>query len=122
MDTLDNLREEIIQKPLCLLLGSDAFRDFPQWRQPERILQQAHLIIMQRPGEDHPDYYPERVTDDPTALESTRAGRILFQTVTQLEISSTAIREMLKRGDSPRYLLPDPVLDIIQREGLYGWN
>jgi nicotinate-nucleotide adenylyltransferase len=39
--------------------------------------------------------------------------------MTPLEISGTAIREQLQLGASPRYLLPDPVLDYILTNKLY---
>ncbi|OQX45981.1 MAG: nicotinic acid mononucleotide adenylyltransferase, partial [Candidatus Sedimenticola endophacoides] len=47
-------------------------------------------------------------------------GCILFQPVTQMAISSSAIRTLIRRGESPRFLLPDPVLTIIRRQNLYG--
>jgi nicotinate-nucleotide adenylyltransferase len=39
--------------------------------------------------------------------------------VTQLDISATAIRDLLARGLSPRFLLPDAVLERIRERGLY---
>lgn len=42
-----------------------------------------------------------------------------MQEVTQLDISSTLVRRLIARGDSPRFLLPDAVLAIIERTGLY---
>ncbi|NCA87579.1 MAG: nicotinate (nicotinamide) nucleotide adenylyltransferase [Gammaproteobacteria bacterium] len=52
-------------------------------------------------------------------LTASPAGRVWFQEVTQLAISATRIRGLVARGLSPRYLLPDTVLDFIQAEGLY---
>ncbi|HEB63866.1 MAG TPA: nicotinic acid mononucleotide adenylyltransferase, partial [Gammaproteobacteria bacterium] len=39
--------------------------------------------------------------------------------LTQLDISATKIRDLLKKGESPRYLLPDSVLSIIVEQELY---
>jgi len=119
LDTLRSLRRELGEQPLCLLLGGDAFRGFPDWHQPERILELTHLVVMQRPDQKHPPLYPERHTDDPSQLQRTAGGLILFQPVTQLAISATHIRNLVQSGLSPRYLLPDAVLEIIRREGLY---
>lgn len=120
VDTLHSLREELgTEEPICLLMGTDAFRGFPQWHQPEEIMKQAHLVIMQRPGESRPALYSERVTEDPKQLGSSPSGLILFQAVTQLEISATGIRELVRQGQSPRYLVPDAVVDIIRNQGLY---
>jgi nicotinate-nucleotide adenylyltransferase len=52
-------------------------------------------------------------------LAETPAGRILFQEVTQIDVSATRVREMVRQGLSPRWLLPDAVISIIAREGLY---
>ncbi len=118
--TLQSLREELGEVPICLIIGQDAFQGFPNWHKPDEILQLAHLVIMQRPGEKQSALYPERTTDDPQQLHSLPAGKIYTQSVTQLEISSTGIRAMLREGRSPRYLMPDAVLEIIQRDDLYS--
>lgn len=52
-------------------------------------------------------------------LTVSPAGRVWFQEVTQLAISATRIRGLVAQGLSPRYLLPDPVLDFILRQRLY---
>ncbi|MES9960741.1 MAG: nicotinate-nucleotide adenylyltransferase [Sedimenticola sp.] len=120
VDTLRSLRRELGDDlPICLIMGSDAFSGFAGWHRPDEILDLAHLVIMQRPGESHADLYPEHVTDTPSRLSTQRGGLILFQTVTQLEISATDIRERVAQGSSPRFLLPDGVLEIIEAEHLY---
>lgn len=118
--TLRSLREELGDTPLCLIIGSDAFRGFPTWHKPEEILQLAHIVVMQRPGDPRPELYPERIADTIEELRNSPAGRIWPQRVTQLEISATRIRELIGKGESPRFLLPDPVLEIIRRDGLYA--
>ena len=60
VDTLRSLREEVGEKePICLLVGTDAFRGFPTWHEPNEILKLAHIVVMQRPGEPHPDIYSD---------------------------------------------------------------
>ncbi len=126
--TLDTLRELSIELPgqtLCLCVGADAFNDFLDWHSPLDILDLAHLVVTQRPGAARPAdaglrrLVAERRCDHPRALRSRPAGCIFFQPVAQLDISSTAIRALLKAGNSPRYLLPDSVLDIIEEQALY---
>jgi nicotinate-nucleotide adenylyltransferase len=125
VDTLASLRGEFPQETLCLLMGMDAFNGFANWRQPEKILSLAHLIVMQRPGESV-SQEPEiasllsaRRCQDPADLKAQKSGRILIHQVTQLEISSTRIRSMIAANESPGYLLPTPVLDLIRENRLY---
>ena len=117
--TLQSLRQELGDTPICLILGKDAFQGFPEWHKPDEILKLTHLVVMQRPGESWQNPYPERVTENPEDLRTNPGGKIYLQPVTQLQISSTKIREMLQAGRSPRYLLPEAVLAIIDRDKLY---
>jgi nicotinate-nucleotide adenylyltransferase len=119
LETLQSLRTELPEETFCLLLGSDAFNGFHTWHRPEAILGLAHLVVMQRPGEPEPVRYHEQLTHDPEELKWQAAGLVLALPVTQLEISATRIRELLRHGQSPRYLLPDAVLELIRRRRLY---
>jgi nicotinate-nucleotide adenylyltransferase len=55
----------------------------------------------------------------PFAVHLSPAGGIATRAIAALDISGSLIRDSLSRGVSPRYLLPDPVLDYIGRHALY---
>jgi nicotinate-nucleotide adenylyltransferase len=125
--TLGSFREELgSEAPLCLLVGADAFEGLPDWQRPLDILNLVHLVVMQRPGAPTArdawlrEQVEQRRTDDRAALRRQAGGLIYFQTVTQLDISATRIRRMLAQGKSPRFLLPDAVLDLVQASGCYA--
>lgn len=125
VETLASLREEFPDQPLCLLLGMDAFNGFADWRRPDEIFRLAHLVVMHRPGEPDPrdprvqGMLESRRCERSDALAQTPAGRIWLQAVTQLDISATRIRALVAAGESPRYLLPEAVLMLIESHGLY---
>jgi len=119
--TLQSLRDDLgDETPLCLLLGRDAFLGFSDWHQPEKILQLAHLVVMDRPGHDLPgegalsDLMQGRVTIEVANLKQKPGGHILFQPVTRLAISSSDIRQRLADGRSIRWLVPERVRAILQ--------
>jgi len=126
VDTLDSLRADIPDQTLCLLLGSDAFNGFMQWREPERILQLAHVLVMQRPGYALPDDAALRALvtkhrcDEVETMQKSPAGLIHFHNVTQLDISSSDIRARFARGADPAFLLPKAVIKYIQQHSLYN--
>jgi nicotinate-nucleotide adenylyltransferase len=64
--------------------------------------------------------YSARTMQQPLAVHLAPAGGIVVVPITALDISATAIREALRTGASPRYLLPDSVLDYIEATGLYS--
>ncbi|MFB1487498.1 MULTISPECIES: nicotinate-nucleotide adenylyltransferase [unclassified Thiocapsa] len=125
-DTLISLRAELGREPpLCLLIGADAFVGFLDWHRPADILDLAHLVVMRRPGASVgldpalQAFCTGRLRDRADDLAETPAGRILFQDVTQIDVSATRVRELIRQGLSPRWLLPDTVMSIIAAEGLY---
>jgi len=123
--TLGELRAELPDVPLCLIVGMDAFLGLPTWHRWTELLELAHLIVAPRPGWVAPDdgvlgnLLAERRALDPRVLHATLAGRILVQPVTQLEISSTELRDLLAAGRDPRYLVPDAVCERIRRTACY---
>ena len=128
LHTLESLRADLgPDVPMCLLMGSDAFAGFLDWHGSEGILTLAHLVVMRRPAAGSAPamspqlrrLYAERAAEDVSALAGAPAGRIRMQDVTQLDIASTRVRELIRAGRSVRYLVPEAVLAIIEREGLY---
>ncbi len=125
VDTLAALRTDVGQRGLALILGQDAFNDLASWNRWEQVAELAHLIVISRPGVEQPSNGPvaalinARRVESRDELRARPAGAILFRSVTPLGFSASGIRTMLATGRSPRYLLPDAVLDYLLREGIY---
>lgn len=119
VDTLACLKQEFPDAHLCLIMGMDAFNGFQQWHRWEAILELCHLIVTTRPGADMLDEVSKSplagaVRQDPQCLQSTPAGQILLQCVTQLDISATQIRECLQSGRSIQFLLPEALREKLE--------
>lgn len=122
VDTLASLRSEFNTAPLLLFMGSDAFLQITAWHQWQKLFDYAHIVVMMRPNTEKPllsDFLQSRLTTAITHLHTEMAGKLFFQTVTQLDISATAIRALYKQGRSMRFLLPDSVIEYIQQHNLY---
>lgn len=126
VDTLAALRSEFPSRSLALIIGMDAFLGLPGWYQWREILQLAHIVVANRPGWRAPDKGPlgkllaDRGTHRIEDLHQTKSGHIFIHDVTQLEISSTEIRELVAAGRDPRFLMPDTVRDVIKSSGCYA--
>lgn len=126
VDTLSALRVEFPLRPIALIIGMDAFLGLHKWYQWREILQLAHIVVAHRPGWRAPDMGPlgELLTDRGTHrigdLHQASAGFIYIHDVTQLEISSTEIRELVAAGRDPRFLMPDSVREVIAQSGCYA--
>ena len=123
--TLAELRAELGARPICLLVGMDAFAGLPGWHRWQELLGLAHLVVAHRPGWNAPEsgqvgeLLHERRADRAAELHSSSMGRILVRPVTQLEISSTRLRDIVASGRDPRYLVPEPVRAIISETACY---
>jgi len=62
----------------------------------------------------------DRGTGSIRELHDQKAGRVYIHAVTQLEISSTELRNVIVSGTDPRYLVPDEVREIILETGCYA--
>ncbi|MDH3266562.1 MAG: nicotinate-nucleotide adenylyltransferase [Gammaproteobacteria bacterium] len=125
VDTLTVMREEHNDAPLGLIVGMDAFLGLTEWHRWDEILQLAHIIVAHRPGWQAPQQgdlgeligaHQSTCVDD---LQEKRHGLIHIHAVTQLEIASTEIRELVATGRDPRFLMPDAVRDLIVESGCY---
>ena len=126
VDTMRDFRAEFPDRPLCLIVGMDAFLGLPKWHQWRELLQLTHLVVAHRPGWKAPTMGPlgellvDRGTGRVNDLHEAPAGRIFIHAVTQLEISSTEVRKLIASGRDPRYLMPDSVRAIIAKTGCYS--
>jgi nicotinate-nucleotide adenylyltransferase len=126
VDTLQSLREDYPDAPLCLIVGMDAFIDFAQWKDWQHIFTLAHVVVVQRPGSELQfsdaglrQEFEQRRCQQADELASGKAGKVFLLEASRLEISATRVRALVAAGKSARYLLPDQVWQYIQQHRLY---
>ena len=128
VDTLAIMRQEQPDAPMGLILGMDAFLGLTGWHRWVEILDYAHIVVAHRPGWRAPDIgaIGELITEHGTHriddLHERRDNLIYIHAVTQLEISSTEIRDLVGAGRDPRFLMPDVVRDVIMESKCYQEN
>jgi len=132
-DTVEHIKSEVKDnQKLCLIIGIDAFSKFDKWYRWRDILDLCHIIVSHRPGWDvdsllvSNQFSKELVElinssriESKGDLMNSQAGKILFKTVTQLDISATKIRDYLYNNKSIQYLLPTDVANIINTQKIY---
>jgi nicotinate-nucleotide adenylyltransferase len=125
LDTLKELKVSYPNNPICFIMGMDSLISFNSWFQWQEILKYCHLVISQRPrwhGQFNSavqTVVDECKTIDKQDLHNLQSGKIYFQTTSQLDISSTEIRQLLKQNISIDYLVPEAVNDYIKQHQLY---
>jgi nicotinate-nucleotide adenylyltransferase len=126
LDTLISLREEMPAVDLCLLVGMDAFQGLTSWYRWHELIDYCHMVVLERPGVQLPtqgelaDFIDLHQVTDANKLNKQSSGLLYFHPVSQLDISSTAIRKLLASGGDAGFLLPERVLDVVRSKDLYG--
>lgn len=113
-------------QPLAFIIGQDALLTINQWHCWQDLLELSHLIVCHRPGyaNQHPDpriesWITQHITRDSSELNK-RPNGFIYQANTELiSISATDIRRRRHLQQACQDLLPKPVLDYIEKSGLY---
>jgi nicotinate-nucleotide adenylyltransferase len=106
IDTLRDLRRQRPDADLFFITGADALAQIVSWRDNEQLFELAHFVGVTRPGFHLAD------SDLPE-------GRVSLVEVPALAISSTDCRDRVARGMPVWYLVPDGVVQYIEKRGLY---
>jgi nicotinate-nucleotide adenylyltransferase len=115
IDTLRALQARGESANWFFVLGSDALRDFAQWREPAEILDLAKLLVVARPGQsvDLDAVRPLVTADKRREIEATQIQGPL------VDISSSDIRQRISQGRSIRYLTPRAVEVYVRTHSIY---
>jgi nicotinate-nucleotide adenylyltransferase len=123
IDTLKSLQIENPDRSLLLIIGTDAFEGLASWHQWQQLFDHAHILVITRPGyvlQELSGFLSSKLTKNREDLKLDKAGCLFFQSVTQLDISATAIRLLIGTGQNPGYLLPDNIIKYIKKNKLYS--
>ena len=107
VETLRELKEFYRDSEIYFLTGSDVLDEITTWKDPEEIYKLAKIVIGVRPGFDKFDH------------EDHFAKTSIIINITGIDISSTQIREKVRKGESIKYLVPPKVEEYIKNRNLY---
>jgi len=112
---------------LFFLIGADAFLEIMTWKEYESLFDYCNFVVMKRPG------FPVKELEsfvlslgvglmpgkERNSFISPAGNSLIYKEAAFLDISSTSIREDVRRGKSVRFLVPESVRSYIVEKGLY---
>lgn len=107
IQTLEHLESKYPNNTFYLCIGGDSLRDFKNWKDWQKILGHADLLVAQRPS-----------VNTKTINKSIR-GHVHFVDHDPIQVSSTIVRHAVADGDDISGLVPSSVKNIIEKEQLY---
>ena len=107
IDTLRDIRAERPDDELFFITGADALAEILSWKDAEQLWELAHFIGVTRPGHELSD-------------KGLPEDRVTLQEVPAMAISSTGCRDRVAGGEPVWYLVPDGVVQYINKYRLYA--
>jgi nicotinate-nucleotide adenylyltransferase len=127
VDTLRSIHASHPHAQLTFIVGADTASTLGSWREPAQLLELAQLAVATRDGTA-----PQRVLDALDAVRSTaasgdrdggqhpsRESRVRFLAMPAIEVSSSAVRERVARGEAVERFVGPAVAGYIAEQGLY---
>ncbi|OOM82208.1 nicotinate-nucleotide adenylyltransferase [Clostridium puniceum] len=99
---------------LFFITGADCLITLEQWQGIEKIFSLATLVVFPREGINN-----KQMIEKKQEIEEKYNGKIIVLDLKKLEISSTYIRERVNRKQRIDFFVPQMVIDIIYKNGLY---
>lgn len=105
--TLEFLKERFPDPVFYLCIGEDSLSGFESWYKADEILEQCELLVAKRPNSGN------------NKVKQEVLAKVHFIEHKPVEISSTVLRNRLKRGEDVSNYIPEAVLQIIRKHKLY---
>lgn len=99
IDTVEEIRRRERDATIYCLIGEDNVEQLPRWHRFDQLEKIVRIVVLDRSGKQPSHPYP-----------------LIHR---RIDISATEIRQRVAQNESIRYLVPDSVEEIIQREKLY---
>ncbi|WP_165208980.1 nicotinate-nucleotide adenylyltransferase [Streptococcus tangpeifui] len=101
-DTMKYLTEKNPDTDYYFIIGADMVEYLPKWHRIDDLVELVQFVGVQRPKYKVGTSYP-----------------VIWVDVPLMDISSTNVRELIKTGHTPNFMVPQSVLAYIKKAGLY---
>ena len=115
---------------LFFMIGIDAFLEINTWKEYRDLFNNANFVVLKRPGFSFKDLGLFLISlgvgfeeiEEGRLFANPSGNKLIYKEATLMDISSTGIRDMVARGRSIRFLVPEAVRSYIMEKGLYRIN
>ena len=114
IQTLNHFKKEYKENDIVFVMGADNLKELHTWKTPEKILSSFRVIVLER-GEDK----VEDIIKESKLLQKYESSIITIKGINKIPLSSTMIREKIKKGEDVEEFVDKDVLEYIKKNKLY---
>lgn len=111
VDTMSELKKTYIHDDLYYIIGADSLVTFMSWREPLKLFEMLHIVVVDREGSDI-----DRIADE---YRNKYNAKITICHIEEYDVSSTQIRSAIKNNESYDCFIPEKVKEYIIKNKLY---
>ena len=114
IQTLDIFKEKYEDYNIYFIMGTDNLKELETWRNPEKILSEYKIIVLERDNDNLSDILQKN-----SFLNKYKDSLIKVEGINKISLSSTMIREKIKNGEDVKQFIDEDVLEYIRENNLY---
>lgn len=114
IDTISYFRDKYPDEKIFFIIGADTLFQLEKWKDFKELAKLVEFITYSRWG-----YNKLQIKNRIQELNNDFGFRIYYSNGPEIQISSSNIRDRLKEGLSIKYMVPDLVIEEIEKKGLY---
>lgn len=114
IETLDIFKNKYSDYDIYFIMGTDNLKDLHTWKEPERILKDYRIIVLEREEDKL-----EEIIESNDLLKKNKISILGVKKIKPIKISSTIVRQKIKNGEEVKEFLQNRVLEYIYKNELY---
>lgn len=114
IETLNLIKEQYNNYDIWFVMGTDNLRELETWSKPEQLLSNYKILVLNREDDNL-----EKIIQNSDLLKRYRESLIQINGIEKIDLSSTMIRDKLKKGEDIKEYVPNYILEYIEENKLY---
>jgi len=126
IDTLNSITQDFPDYKLIVIIGQDNLVSLPDWKDFEKVLSLCNIIVMNRQTSNdtkqsykYLEILKNRICSDQSVFNNQSNGNIIIEQTTSINITSTHIREKLRRGEPIEGLVDKKLENWLKQNRIY---
>ena len=108
IQTLKLIQQQYKQHEICFILGTDNLKELETWYHVDELLENFKILVIERNDDIAKD-----IIESNTILNRHKSSFIILENIEKIDLSSTIIREKVKKGEDISNLVPAEIRNKI---------
>ena len=125
-ETIKILKKDNKKEDICLIMGLDVFLNIETWYNYEKLLKEVNILVIDRPGFETnkinimTSFIRNKISKNKKDFLESKEKNIFFHQSPLVDISSSSIRDIIKKYKDPIKKIPGSIMSYIKRNKLYA--